>query len=501
MSTDYDAVAAAALAASEEAQEEAALDREAVTTELQRMDAATASGQALLEVLPPTLAARFRERAEAYPVASEMLVPALLAITCSIWGQRGKVVVKIGHEEPLIVWVGAVTRPSSLKSPVAADMQAPLKTIYEEKRAAFEAELGRIQAEQEHVKKEITLLQRQIKAQEESNGDASSLIEQLAGLRETIPVTPTLREYFVSELSWEQLGQFCSRPNVLGLVLHQDELEAWLALLDRDPSLRSRWLSLWSGGGLKQDYKNAPSAYATRTAVSIFGCTTPDNIRDRVAAEAAKAEKEHREGRTGDGMWPRMLWCRPPHVAPYSTDKECTIYPELLRLYRAIDDLAHEDITLQPEARAYLRREHDALVSEAEQGSQPLRQVFINKLRGYLYRFAGWVSIIDRAWESQPFSGVTVEQARRAAQLARYFLGQFDQMAPLLGVSSVPEWVTELRELARKKGGSITVREYVRSVHRMTADTARERFQSMPTTYGLGRVEQLSRGRMAWHSA
>jgi hypothetical protein len=202
------------------------------------MDAAAASGQALLEVLPPTLAARFRERAEAYPVAPEMLVPPFLAITSSIWGQRGKVVVKLGHEEPLIVWVGAVTLPSSLKSPVAGDMLAPLEAIYQEQREAFEAELGRIQAEQEQVKKEIALLQRQIKTQEESNGDASSLIEQLAELREAIPVIPTLREYFVSEFSWEQLGQFCSRPNVLGLVLHQDELEAWLRDLDRDPSLR-----------------------------------------------------------------------------------------------------------------------------------------------------------------------------------------------------------------------------------------------------------------------
>jgi hypothetical protein len=218
-----------------------------------------------------------------------------------------------------------------------------------------------------------------------------------------------------------------------------------------------------------------------------------------VAAEAAKAEKEHREGRTGDGMWPRMLWCRPPHVAPFSTDKECTIYTELLSIYRAIDQLEHENITLQPEARVYLRDAHDALVSEAEQVSQPLRQVFIGKLRGYLYRFAAWVAIIDRAWEHKPFSGVTLQQAQRGHRLALYFLGQFDRMAPLLGASDIPEWVADLRRLANAKGGSITRREYRRSCHRLGSEEAQQRFEAMATTYGQGRVEHGARGAVTWH--
>jgi len=504
MTFDHQAKADEAVAAYEAAaaaaRDDAEMDREIASDELQRLKAADQSGHGLLEVLPPTLAVLFRKRAEAFPVPPEMLVVVFLAITCSIWGKRGKVVVKKGHSEPLIIWVGLVALPSAMKSPVAAEMMAPLITIYSEKRAAFEKELGRIKAEQEPIKEDMKRLRNEIRNMKGAGRDATAHEEELAKLQETIPETPTLREYFIAEVSWEQLGQFCSRPNVKGLVLRLDELEAWLRLLDQQPAQRSKWLELWGGGGIKQDYKTAQSAYAEATAVSIFGNTTPDNIRDRVAAEAAKADAEHREGRTGDGMWPRMLWCQPPHVPPYSTDAECTICMELLSIYRAIDDLADQDITLQPEARAYLREAHDALVSEAEGNIHPLRMVYIGKLRGYLYRFAGWVAIVDRAWLHTPFSGVTLEQAKRGHRLALYFLGQFDRMAPLMGASGLPEWVPRLIALAEKLGGAVTARQYRRSCHRLKAAEARERLQAMADVYGQGRVERdLQGGQVTWH--
>lgn len=506
MTFDYQAKAEATMqafgAATASASEDADIEREIVTDEVRRLKAAETSGQSLLDVLPRSLATLFRERAEAFPVSPEMLVVVFLAITCSIWGKRGKVVVKKGHLEPLIVWVGLVMLPSAMKSPVVADMMAPLITIYIEKRAAFEAEINRIKAEQEQIKEQVKEKEKQLKAAKQNrHHDAEKLEAELAELQLTIPMTPTLREYFVSEVSWEQLGQFCSRPNVKGLVLRLDELEAWLRLLDQQPAQRSKWLELWGGGIIKQDFKNAQSAYAEATAISIFGNTTPDNIRDRVGAEAARAEAEHREGRTGDGMWPRMLWCQPPHVPPYSTDKECTIYKELLIIYRAIDDLTDQDITLQPDARAYLRQAHDALVREAEGDIHPLRMVFIGKLRGYLYRFAGWVAIIDRAWEQRPFTGVTLEQAKRGHQLALYFLAQFDRMAPLMGASGVPGWVQEVLDLAQRKGGVVTTRAYCRASHRLTAAEARKRLQAMADVYGQGRVEHDPKtGRVVWHA-
>jgi hypothetical protein len=427
-----------------------------------------------------------------------MLLSPFMAITASIYGKRGKVVVKGTHRQPVIFWLGTVADPSALKSPVDEAMMGPLKAIYEEKRAGFEAETARLKLEAEQDQQRLMELQ-QLEKLEALTEETQ---RELGNLQVKIPVTPSLREYFVTQdMSWEQLGQICSRENVQGLVMELDELEAWLKELDEKPKLRPKWLQLWSGGHIKQDFKSVLSAYVSSTCISIFGNTTPENIASRIGIEAKRAEQAGASGNTGDGMWPRMLWCRPPHVAPYSTDLDVDISDDLLKLYRRIDEIGEDDITLTPEASLYLILAHDELVAEGEGNSSPVRKVFIGKLRGYLYRFAGWLSIIDRAWLQEPFMGVTRDQAERAHRLALYFLGQFDQLAPLLGRSIIPDWVEKLRQVAKDRGGSISARDFGRSQHRMKTDEAKVLLQEMVEVYGQGRLEEGQQGRLVWHHA
>lgn len=475
-------------------------DAENRREERDRFNAARQQSGDILHVLPPSLADLLTRKAAAFPVAPEAMLPPLLCIVASIYGRRGKVHIKEGHDEPLILWIGTVAEPSAMKTPVSSALLGPLKAIYEDERARHETELQQVRASNERLQEERKDLLKGKKRADLTDEQR----QQLDDIDSKRVEEPELRELFVgSDITFQQLGMICQRKAVRGLVATHDELENWLRDFDRDPSLRSRWLSLWSGGLIKQDYKQAESCYASETCVSVFGNTTPDNITERVQRENERAAEGERSSGTGDGLWPRLLWCQPPHVEPRYNIAEVGIGAELRNLYEQTDSITEGPIKLQPEARDRLIEVHDQLVEDAE-GSAPVRQVFIGKLRGYLWRFAGLLSVVDRAWsladrgEGQPFYGVTLEQAKRAERLTHYFLGQFDRLAPLMGQTSLPEWVPRLQAYGERHPSGLTPRDYSRSQRGLTCKEARHRLRTMVEVYGFGELEELKQGGLRW---
>lgn len=449
----------------------------------------------VIGLFPAYLGEQLKLRAESFPVDPAMLVPPLISICASIYGKRGKVRVKGTWKEPLIFWIGTVAPPSALKSPVAAAMLAPLKRIYAEALERH-AELKRQhEATTESVKAERKALQDQISGIRKRKADPDSkrqLEAAQAALKQLVdpePLPPA-REYFVKSVTWAKLGEICQAPTTKGLVNYRDELEAWFHELDRDPQLRSEWLELWPGECIKLDRKVADSAFAEETAVSIFGNTTPDNIRARIGAEYEN------EQQAGDGMWCRLLWCFPPEVVPVWTDDDHCIGGLLEDIYRRIDSLPSGDITVGPEARQMLTVASTEYAKDAT-ASEPARAAFIGKLRGYLWRFAGLLNVIDRGVDPAAPTEVSGEQAMRAVDLATWFLDQFDLLMPLVGRSQLPEWAGTIVDLANANGGEISLRDIRRKL-RCSADEALGKVLLLVDEFKCGHLDERARGQRVW---
>lgn len=449
----------------------------------------------VISLFPEFLGEQLKLRAESFPVDPVMLVPPLLSICASIYGKRGKVRVKGTWKEPLIIWVGTVAEPSALKSPVATAMMAPLKRMYAETveqykrvKAAYESEAEGIKTERDALKQKISGLRKRKDCPEVRKLMAEAIAEQDELTDPHPPASP--REYFVKSITWAKLGEICQAPSTRGLVNYRDELESWFNELERDPGLRSDWLELWPGECIKLDRKSVDSAFAEETAVSIFGNTTPDNIRKRIGAEYED------EQQAGDGMWCRLLWCFPPHVTPVWTEEDHPIGDILSSVYRGIDDLPDGDIGVTVEARQMLTSmstEYARIATDSE----PARAAFIGKLRGYLWRFAGLLNIIDRGCDPSSSTEVTGEQAMRAVDLATWFMDQFDLLMPLVGRSQLPEWAGTFADMAQANDGQVSLRDIRRKL-RCSARDAQQKAQTLVEEYGLGQLKTLARGQVVW---
>ena len=249
-------------------------------------------------------------------------------------------------------------------------------------------------------------------------------------------------------------------------------------------------MELWPGECIKLDRKSVDSAFAEETAVSIFGNTTPDNIRNRIGREYEN------EQQAGDGMWCRLLWCFPPHVTPVWTDEDHSIGDILGSVYRGIDALPDGDIGISPQARQMLTSmstEYARIASESESA----RAAFIGKLRGYLWRFAGLLNIIDRGCDPNASVEVTGEQAMRAVDLATWFMDQFDLLMPLVGRSQLPEWAGTFVDIARANNGQASLRDIRRKL-RCSAREAQQKAETLVEEYCCGKIDSLARNQVVW---
>jgi hypothetical protein len=449
----------------------------------------------VLSLFPEFLGEQLKLRAASFPVDPVMLVPPLLSICASIYGKRGKVRVKGTWKEPLIIWVGTVAEPSALKSPVASAMMAPLKRIYAESLERHRQVKAEYDEAAEDTKKQRDALKAQVqgiqkrKITPESKAELAAAQAAMKELGDPEPPASP-REYFVKSVTWAKLGEICQQPSTKGLVNYRDELESWFNELDRDPQLRSDWLELWPGECIKLDRKVADSAFSEETAVSIFGNTTPDNIRARIGTEYEEDQQ------AGDGMWCRLLWCFPPHVTPVWTDDDHSINDILGSVYRGIDELPEGDISVSAQAKEMLAAMSTQYAKDATD-SDSARAAFIGKLRGYLWRFAGLLNVIDRGCDPTASAEVTPDQAMRAVDLASWFMDQFDLLMPLVGRGQLPSWSGPLIDLARKSNGEVGLRDICRKFT-CSKDEAMTKVQTLVEEFGCGDLVTRARGRLVW---
>ena len=108
-----------------------------------------------LDGLPPWLRAHVEAVGEATATPADMaLLLGLTAISTAV-ANKGRVVVKAGYTEPLIIWTVTVAPPGARKSPVFSHMMQPIKDYEAEEDIAYRRRFRETEVERSVLEKAI----------------------------------------------------------------------------------------------------------------------------------------------------------------------------------------------------------------------------------------------------------------------------------------------------------------------------------------------------------
>lgn len=436
---------------------------------LRQWTEARAAHFSLADVFHPNIAAMLGGRAEAFPVSDVATLAPFITTMSSVLGKRYVVEVKKGWREPCIFWMGTVAPASSLKTPVANQFLWPLQKL---DGAAQRAYKEAVRAWKAAPKEEKT----------------------------APPQLP--RQRVVVDATLEGLATLLEREDVPGVVSFHDELAAFIGDMDKyraNKSDRAHWLSMWSGGGLNILRKGSDPIHVESTSVSLFGAIQQDKLCDLLYGDDAASK-------SGDGFWARFLWVVPPHIFPKTNLNEHEINGELMELVERLDAFSNRPVVvrLTPEAWELFAETADEFSYEAE-NTYASRAAFLGKLRGYLARFAGLLHALDHVAHDGVMDQVDRQIPRsvmeRAVILTRYFLNQFDVLAPEVGASDLPGWVVKILEFSKSetnKTGYVTPRDLIHRKWAKDSMDASNKLKKLVTDYGLGRLVKTPRKDQVW---
>jgi len=120
------------------------------------------------------------------------------------------------------------------------------------------------------------------------------------------------------------------------------------------------------------------------------------------------------------------------------------------------------------------------------------RAAFLGKMRGYLARCAGLLHALDYAAEPPGQAmGEVITRAvmERAVILCRYFICQFDVLAPQVGGGDLPHWVVKIVNYAQSTDtGIVTHRDLVLKKWAANGGEARQMLERLVNDYGVGKL-------------
>jgi hypothetical protein len=418
----------------------------------------------LFDIFNPTLAHLLAHRASALPCDPTAYIMPILATAASVVGKRVVFERKVGHTEPCVLWGGNVMRPGTLKTPVANDPIRPLELIEGES----------------------------IERCKPKEGDDPK--------DEELP-----RRYVVKSTTHAALLNIACQPKTMGLAFYQDELASMFAEMAKahNTTMRADLLEFWSGGKVSYDTNTKGHLYTPKTAISIFGNIQPDKLNSLIREEGNGTSG-------GDGLWSRFLWVRPKEIVWEDNDIESTITSELLDIYKKLDNITEQKLTLSVDAKAMARPVWNAW--EAERPELDFAEsAFVGKLRGYSIRVAGVLHLIDLAVAQASEKGmldtgdrmVPVAAMERSIRLCRYCRGQWQQLQTELGLTDIPAVVAKFIAKAKVADWvTVTPRDVIRSKiigRNTTTAVAADFLKEVAERWGHGSVSSGRRGGIQWH--
>ncbi len=397
--------------------------------------------------------------------ASYVALPLLAGLASAI-GTSRRARLKRGWTEPCVIWSVVIGESGTLKSPAA---EAPLRPILARQAAAMER--------YQHSLREYdqAMLHHDAAVTEWRRHGRRSGAEPPA--RPEAPVCP---RYWCSDVTTEALAvRLQSAPR--GLLLYRDELAGWLRSYDCYRAGRggdvAHWLTIHGARDLLVDRKTGAPAtiHVPRACVSITGGIQPEVLRQVLA-------REHYD----DGLAARLLLAMPPARAKRWSeyDMEPEQLSALAELYAglyALDMPMHPD-TGQPEpvdvplsgaARELWVAYYDAHARELAGLTGDLAAAWA-KLEGYAARLALVLHCCRVVMGQAAPGALDADSMAGGITLAHWHAHETRRVYAALAETAEQRQERELVELIRRHGGSITVRQLMRSSrqYRGSADEA-----------------------------
>lgn len=447
-----------------------------------------------VEVLPESIYALALEGAAAIGCDPTYIALPALVVCAGAIGLSRDVRIKRKWREPSVLWGAVIAESGSAKSPgldVAAD---PLRELEAAARRAHERDLVDWRERCDVMK------------------------AQAKGKKPELPDPPALRRHVVQDTTIEALARTLA-ANPRGVAVVRDELGGWVRSWDeykggKSGSDSAKWLELHGARALTVDRVLAGgSLYVPRAAVSVIGGIQPGILRRVLGGEHVES-----------GCAARILYAMPPRGARRWTDAEIgeatgKRFAAVVRALATLDpgtvhhddgetSLAPEDLTLAREAQALFEAWVNELGADAVayQGAEAAAAA---KLEGGAARIALVVALVVAAEKGRAadLTKIDGEAMRAGVEIARWHWREARRVYRALGIATGPAPAAEtpdarerreLLELARERGGGLTVRDLRDARSRYRPEGAAEAALRALAEVGHGQVTVGPRGGIRW---
>ena len=369
--------------------------------------------------------------------ATFVALPMLAAVAAAV-GNRRRIELWPGWQEPAIVWAIAVAESGSMKTPAA---DAALRFTRDRQRAAFTSHRAAL-AEWE----------------QEAQAERRSRSAATAGDR------PRPERFAVDDLTIESVAPILA-DNPRGVLLDRDELSGWIGGFDQYRSggqggaEAARWLTIYNAGPVTVDRKQTGTVYVEAAHLSIAGGIQP-GVLARVAGS------RHFE----NGLVPRFIMAAPPRRmmtmptggAGFSTAADMASMFDMLFAIAPGPDGGAAVLDLVPDALE-VWKEWWQENAEEQFTAGGAEAAMIGKARSWAARLALVCHMIRQAG-GEPTLGnrIDADSIERGIGLARWAAREWRRVYRVMQVGGIEADDRGLRDWLRRRGGVATARDVQR---------------------------------------
>lgn len=379
-------------------------------------------------------------------------IPLLASIAASI-GNRRRIELWPGWQEPPILWCATVAESGSMKTPAA---DRALRFVRDRQKAAFATHREALAIFDQE--------QREYESQRRSR----------SGEPPAPPERPVAERLVVDDVTVEALAPIVA-SNPRGVLIDRDELSGWFDF-DRYSGGRGgaevgRWLSTYNAGPLTVDRKHSETIYVPSAAVSIAG-----GIQPQVLARVVGSRH------VDNGLLQRFILAAPPRrmkTIP-GGDVDFATMASMEGMFSAIlDSQPAEDngprvLDLVPDAADRFKAFYLEHGAEQFAASGPLASM-LAKAEGWAARLALVCHVIAEVGSDPGRGGrVRLESIEAGIGLARWAAREWQRVFKGICAGSLEADDRGLVEWISARGGSASVRDVQRGLRRYQSPGAAE---------------------------
>jgi hypothetical protein len=430
-----------------------------------------------VHLLPEPVGTFVTEAAAALGCDPAFVALPLMASVTAVIGNRRRIELKPGWQEPAVLWCGAVADSGSMKTPAA---DKALRFVRERQRAAFadyRSALGIFEQEQ-----------REHEARRRSRSTEPA----------APPEKPIAERLVVDDVTIEGLAPIVEQ-NPRGVLVDRDELSGWFDF-DRYSSGRGgaevgRWLSMYNAGPLTVDRKHSGTIYVPSAAVSIAG-----GIQPKILARVVGSRH------VDNGLLQRFILAAPPRrrkAIPAADVGFATVaavesmFSVLLEI-RPADDGGPRVLDLEPEAADLWWTFYDEHADAQFAASGPVAAM-LAKAEGWAARLALMCHLIAQSG-ADPTRGdrVRADSIATGVGLARWAAREWQRVYYGLERGAAQDDDRGLVQWIAGRGGVATARDVARGLAKYRGPGAAEAaLRRLATTGKVTWAPQSTGGRPA----